>query len=147
MNGASLNIITPSGYHLAEAALFISVAMSLAALRISKAVVNGVPVTPEYDVTRGAISCVVHLHVHMTGSLMLVLVFLAIRSHTNARSLLGLHKPRPCCAIDLVTSYVALKPTLICHLACRPLIQLKYATGFGCTAVTSCIDFGIATFI
>lgn len=57
VNDAFPNIITIlSGYHLAEAALFISVVMSLAALKISKAVVDGVPVTPVYDVTPGAIS-------------------------------------------------------------------------------------------
>ncbi|KAI9571605.1 cytochrome P450 [Boletus coccyginus] len=44
------------GYHLAEASLFISVAMSLAVLDISKVVVDGVQVTPELDVTSGMIS-------------------------------------------------------------------------------------------
>ena len=53
VNHASIPL---SGYHLAEAALFISVAMSLAVLKVSKAVVNGVQVTPEYNVIPGAIS-------------------------------------------------------------------------------------------
>jgi len=44
------------GYHLAEAALFISVVMSLAALKISNSIENGVKIIPEYDVTPGAIS-------------------------------------------------------------------------------------------
>ncbi|KAF8550635.1 cytochrome P450 [Imleria badia] len=44
------------GYHLAEASLFISVAMSLAVLNISKDVVDGVQVTPDADVTSGTIS-------------------------------------------------------------------------------------------
>ncbi|KAI9571565.1 cytochrome P450 [Boletus coccyginus] len=45
-----------SGYHLAEASLFISVAMSLAVLDISKDVVNGVKVTPKVDFGPGSIS-------------------------------------------------------------------------------------------
>ncbi|KAF8554746.1 cytochrome P450 [Imleria badia] len=44
------------GYHLAEASLFISVAMSLAVLKISKEVVDGVQVTPKVDFCSGAIS-------------------------------------------------------------------------------------------
>ncbi|KAF8444949.1 cytochrome P450 [Boletus edulis BED1] len=42
--------------HLAEASLFISVAMSLATLVISKEIVNGVLVTPSFDVTSGILS-------------------------------------------------------------------------------------------
>ncbi|KAG8214179.1 hypothetical protein J3R82DRAFT_10968 [Butyriboletus roseoflavus] len=48
-------ITSLSGYHLAEASLFISVAMSLAVLKISKDVVDGVEVTPNVDVTSGVI--------------------------------------------------------------------------------------------
>ncbi|KAG6375615.1 cytochrome P450 [Boletus reticuloceps] len=44
------------GFHLAEASLFISVAVSLATLVISKEVVDGVPVTPSLDVTSGTVS-------------------------------------------------------------------------------------------
>ena len=44
------------GSHLAEASLFISVAMSLAVLEISKDIVNGVEITPTVDVTSGSIS-------------------------------------------------------------------------------------------
>ncbi|KAF8444947.1 cytochrome P450 [Boletus edulis BED1] len=44
------------GSHLAEASLFISVAMSLASFAISKEIVDGVPVTPSFDVTSGIVS-------------------------------------------------------------------------------------------
>ncbi|KAF9227074.1 cytochrome P450 [Gyrodon lividus] len=44
------------GLHLAEASLFISVAMSLAVLDISRHVEDGVEVVPKVDVTGGAIS-------------------------------------------------------------------------------------------
>ena len=45
-----------SGYHFAEASPFMSVAMSLAALEVSKDVVDGVKITPEVDFGPGAIS-------------------------------------------------------------------------------------------
>ena len=45
-----------SGYHLAEASLFISAAMSLSVLEISKDIVDGVQVTPKVDFSSGAIS-------------------------------------------------------------------------------------------
>ncbi|EGO01616.1 hypothetical protein SERLA73DRAFT_166166 [Serpula lacrymans var. lacrymans S7.3] len=44
------------GLHLADASVFISCAMSLAVFNISKAVVNGVEVTPEVDPSSGTIS-------------------------------------------------------------------------------------------
>ena len=44
------------GYHLVEASLFITVAMSLSVLNISKDVVDGVEVTPILDVTSGTVS-------------------------------------------------------------------------------------------
>jgi hypothetical protein len=43
------------GLHLADASIWISAAMSLAVFDISKAVENGVEITPEYDVTSGLI--------------------------------------------------------------------------------------------
>ena len=43
------------GYHLVEASLFITVAMSLSVLDISKDVVDGVEVTPIVDVTAGSV--------------------------------------------------------------------------------------------
>lgn len=45
-----------TGFRLGEASLFISVAMSLAVFKISKAVVDGVEVAPEVDVTSGTVS-------------------------------------------------------------------------------------------
>ncbi|KAF8442121.1 cytochrome P450 [Boletus edulis BED1] len=47
---------TCPGSHLAEESLFITVAMSLAVLAISKEVVDGVQVTPKVDVTSGVVS-------------------------------------------------------------------------------------------
>ena len=49
-------IASLSGYHLAEASLFILAAMSLSVLEISKDVVDGVQVTPKVDFSSGAIS-------------------------------------------------------------------------------------------
>ncbi|KAK0435818.1 cytochrome P450 [Desarmillaria tabescens] len=45
-----------AGFHLAEASLFICIAMSLAVFDITNAVENGVPVVPVYESTSGIVS-------------------------------------------------------------------------------------------
>ena len=55
---AHANQIRVLGMYLAEAHLFISIAMTLAAFNISKAVENGQEITPPVDYVSGTISCV-----------------------------------------------------------------------------------------
>jgi hypothetical protein len=43
--------------HLADASVWISIAMSVAAFDVSKVVENGVEITPEIDPTTGTIRC------------------------------------------------------------------------------------------
>jgi hypothetical protein len=49
------------GLHLADASIWISIAMSLAVFDISKAIENDVEITPKFDPMSGTIRYVMHL--------------------------------------------------------------------------------------
>ena len=84
--------------------------MSLAVLKISKDVVNGVEITPNVDVTSGLVRWATFVIVMFPpnsacigntgfGSL------LAIPSRLGTGLLLDLQESRPCCVVSLVTLF------------------------------------------